>query len=345
MVPRAAFVACLSLMSAAQALACSAMNLREDTLLENTPVYSENRRFVAIRREWNVPDFKSELAASVWNRALAEQPAVAWYEETRGGHRLIGEFAIEPRNLLVADSGRYLVAWENGSHGPCYPLIEPDDVVVTIVRSDGLLVRSLKATDVLTDHDLRQPAKFASAELRQDALVLVVGESPTWKERRVDLATGMLLDPKDDAWPNPRVVAAPALATSTRPLIDPPADCAAAWTQQGVVQIDPTAFFRALADAPLPTYPVVAAKARVYGTLAVEMLVSERGDVECVRSGALPFGVTQAAWKATRQWRFHPFRQDGVAVKAVGTIVLDFKLLPDTEWKEKLLPPFREASQ
>jgi periplasmic protein TonB len=77
-------------------------------------------------------------------------------------------------------------------------------------------------------------------------------------------------------------------------------------------------------DVALPEFTPVALKARVYGIVTVEVIVSESGDVVCARGTSFPFGLSDAAVEAARRWRFRPVRVDGRAVKAVGEIAFHF---------------------
>lgn len=78
------------------------------------------------------------------------------------------------------------------------------------------------------------------------------------------------------------------------------------------------------------TIPPVAIKARIRGTVQVEVLVSESGDVLCGRHSALPFGIDKAAIEAARQWKFRPFVIGGRAVKVTGELLFHFKdVLPE----------------
>ncbi|HWS71909.1 MAG TPA: energy transducer TonB, partial [Thermoanaerobaculia bacterium] len=80
--------------------------------------------------------------------------------------------------------------------------------------------------------------------------------------------------------------------------------------------------------------PDLARKARIEGPVWMEVTVDEKGRVVCTRTNGLPFGITAAAEKAMRQWRFEPYILDGKAVAVTSEIAWHFRRVPQEEWKE-----------
>jgi protein TonB len=75
-----------------------------------------------------------------------------------------------------------------------------------------------------------------------------------------------------------------------------------------------------------PTYPELAARARVQGTVVLECLVSPNGQimkVSVLRSIPL---LDAAAMEAVRQWTYTPTLKDGVPVKVLLTVSVRFAL-------------------
>jgi TonB family protein len=78
-----------------------------------------------------------------------------------------------------------------------------------------------------------------------------------------------------------------------------------------------------------PEYTRAAMDAFIQGTVWVECVVNESGDVadvEVTRSLDKEYGLDQAAIDAARQWKFKPGRKDGKAVAVRITIELTFTL-------------------
>jgi len=78
-----------------------------------------------------------------------------------------------------------------------------------------------------------------------------------------------------------------------------------------------------------PEYTRAAMAAFIQGTVWVECVVNETGDVadvEVTRSLDKEYGLDQAAIDAARQWKFKPGRKDGKAVAVRITIELTFTL-------------------
>lgn len=74
-------------------------------------------------------------------------------------------------------------------------------------------------------------------------------------------------------------------------------------------------------------YTPAAKKARVEGAVVLRLLVGETGDVEEVEVlKGLSEGLTDAAVKAVRQWKFEPVRVEGKPVEAFFTITMNFEL-------------------
>src|SRR5438445_3508392 len=141
----------LLLLPAVESVACSARQWQPEDLVENEPVYSANGRYCAVARWYDVPDFGGERAGKVFHldpeyegeehssRAFSERVIVAWYEVTEAGHRRIAELPVPRRmdEVLVADSGQYLVAVRRIHGGSCSGSLELTDPVVAVYRSDG----------------------------------------------------------------------------------------------------------------------------------------------------------------------------------------------------------------
>ncbi|HKO57535.1 MAG TPA: energy transducer TonB, partial [Thermoanaerobaculia bacterium] len=76
-------------------------------------------------------------------------------------------------------------------------------------------------------------------------------------------------------------------------------------------------------------YPPMARAQRVEGTVIVNVLISETGqvlDVRVLRGVAKSVGLNEAAEQIVRRSSFSPPTKDGVRVKAWTTVPIDFKL-------------------
>ncbi len=77
-----------------------------------------------------------------------------------------------------------------------------------------------------------------------------------------------------------------------------------------------------------PFYPEAARRARVQGDVILQVTISARGTVDdaTVQYG-LPFGLSEAAVTAVRQWRFDPATtRDGQAVECTVELAVKFEL-------------------
>jgi protein TonB len=77
-----------------------------------------------------------------------------------------------------------------------------------------------------------------------------------------------------------------------------------------------------------PIYPQVAQQLGIEGTITVNALINEKGNV--IDTGILKGirddkGLGKAAEAAVRKWKFEPARKDGVAVKVWKSFLIAFK--------------------
>jgi TonB family protein len=78
-----------------------------------------------------------------------------------------------------------------------------------------------------------------------------------------------------------------------------------------------------------PKYPAQALRMRVSGTVTVNALISETGDVirtEILKGIKGDFGFEKAAEAAVRDWKFSPAEKDGVPVRVWKAININFKM-------------------
>jgi TonB family protein len=75
-----------------------------------------------------------------------------------------------------------------------------------------------------------------------------------------------------------------------------------------------------------PTYPPLAKAARVTGSVVVEVVVDEQGNVASALALTGHPLLKDAATSAARGWRFTPTGVNGSAVRVVGTITFNFAL-------------------
>lgn len=306
-----------------------------DEMVTNEPVFSSNGRYLVIEREIEqLKDFESARADTIFNFDSpaqfddSDQPAkeprktmtFAVYEAMT--RRRLSEFVIpaaDTGTVFVSDSGRYIVI-VHPLDGFChYADVDPAGTFVTIFRSDGTVVGRLTAADVLTMNDISHfKSEFAGVTSRLDGeeyelLVLTIAGY----ERRIDLASAKLLDEKLN------VIAQPVVfidaAARERPY---PSD---AFDDTSSVHLSPREFLALARDTPLPPYPEIARKVHIAGTVWVEVIVSEYGDVIAARATNLPFGPTKAALDAVRQWRFRPLQVHGRRVKYNGEVAFHFE--------------------
>ncbi|MFI5167302.1 MAG: energy transducer TonB [Thermoanaerobaculales bacterium] len=76
-----------------------------------------------------------------------------------------------------------------------------------------------------------------------------------------------------------------------------------------------------------PTYPEIARKARVQGTVIVEAIIDKQGNVTDARVlRGLPMGVSDAAVAAIQKWKYTPATLNGRPVSVYLTVTVTFTL-------------------
>jgi TonB family protein len=79
-----------------------------------------------------------------------------------------------------------------------------------------------------------------------------------------------------------------------------------------------------------PIYPEEARQARISGIVILETVIDRNGVVKDVRvRKPLPFGLSEAAVDAVKQWTFKPGTLNGEAVDVVFNLTMNFKLDSD----------------
>jgi TonB family protein len=80
-----------------------------------------------------------------------------------------------------------------------------------------------------------------------------------------------------------------------------------------------------------PKYPSQAFSMGVSGTVTLNVLISETGDIlrtEIQKGIKGGYGFEKAAETAVRQWKYRPAQKDGVPVRVWKSIDINFKLIP-----------------
>jgi hypothetical protein len=253
---------------------------------------------------------------------------------------LVNEVA--PVNALVSRSGDYVVTfdnWHSVGHG--------DDVVV-IYNAQGALVKKFGLEDLLTEGDIETFQRSVSSmrwggkhyiDESQGLLVLKIvsngksswEESATFHELKIELATGRPLEPKRDLFPQPRVFASVEAVTTPAPSEFLPGQPSCSSSEESfdssdAARIPVERIYAHAKNRPLPPYPPLAKAARAESPVVVEVLISKTGDVICARALAGHPLLQKVAVMAALKWTFAPFEASGDAVKAVGPVIINFKL-------------------
>ncbi len=240
-----------------------------------------------------------------------------------------------PRNqFLVSDDGLFVVAvdpWSWVGLG--------DGNALVLLGSDGAKIRELSRQDLLTPGDLEQMQRTGmnlgepTLDDELDRLTVALSIGDLVRTIEIDLATGEPIVPKRDLVPYlgatsgvyaPRAELATAIyrgGTWNDPVcVGEPVDFAAA----DLVRESPSRFYGRSVARPLPEYTEIAKRARLQGTVDVEVVVAATGEVLCARVTYLPMGLSKAVESVATRWRFRPAFRDGLPVRSIGRFSIHF---------------------
>jgi TonB family protein len=75
-----------------------------------------------------------------------------------------------------------------------------------------------------------------------------------------------------------------------------------------------------------PDYPPAAKQLKIEGTVEIDIVIDESGNVEKASSVSGNAMLTRPAADALKRWKFKPFQENGKPVKAEATLAVTFKL-------------------
>jgi hypothetical protein len=248
------------------------------------------------------------------------KPWAAMFERTsKGEDLLLSTFRLEseptyPLEILVGASGYFVIR---------------NFEVRTIYRPEGTVVRTFSIDDLLTPADAeRFPFHFlspVSLDDESDRLVISLHWNEIPRKIEIDLRTGLPVEPPHDLLPRLRVDSEAYGSGTRHPWRQPvcagePFDFAAPDLRH-----ETSRRFHARASVrPLPEYSPIARRARLQGTVDVEVIVSENGKVLCARVTEFPMGLPAQVEAVVLGWRFQPVIEDGKPIRTIGRIAIHF---------------------
>lgn len=228
--------------------------------------------------------------------------------------RLVNE--VSPVSALVANDGTVVTFdnWHSMGYG--------EDVVV-LYRSDGTLIAKHGLESFLRKEDIERLSHSVSSiwwsgthridEEKRQLILEIVHDEKVIHEVSIPLDDGKAPPVVPKLFPPPRVSLTTAASEVAR--------CAGMLVLTGEELLA-----RATSAAP-PDYPILGQKARIAGTVILDLIVAENGTVESVvMVKPLPFGLDKAAETAAKEWRFQPASQDGKAIRMCGRVAVKYEL-------------------
>ena len=94
----------------------------------------------------------------------------------------------------------------------------------------------------------------------------------------------------------------------------------------GGLREDSSDFFKRLIASPRPAYPDLARRARIQGSVTLQVKVRTDGSVEVQKILEGEPILAEAAKEAVQRWRARPAVINGTKVETISTVKFDFEL-------------------
>ena len=94
----------------------------------------------------------------------------------------------------------------------------------------------------------------------------------------------------------------------------------------GPVAVAPGVMAGQRINGPMPVYPVEAKKAKIQGTVLIDVVISKDGDVLSPKVTSGPKELRQSALDAVSQWKYKPFLLNGEPVEVKTTVRVVYTL-------------------
>jgi TonB family protein len=220
----------------------------------------------------------------------------------KGSNRRVARWVLvnDPLRVFVAHDGTVATVDTCCSKGY-------GNAVIVIYRPDGTLVRQMALSDFLTAYDISVLEHTVSSiwwdgtnridEENRQLVLQVKGPPQRVVEIPISLDTGQVLTPIRRHFWITRVT--PEITYGNAP--DAEVQC-----EGGMAVTSADLLSRLLMEVEAK-YPPIAIMALIHGAVIVQVSVDENGAVDDVKIiKPLPFGVSEAAVTAVREWQFRP---------------------------------------
>ncbi len=233
---------------------------------------------------------------------------------------------VSPVSVIVSNDGDYVVTFDNW-HGTGYG----DNVVVIYNASNGNLIKKLGLTDFLTESDVDGLSYSTSSihwsgvhgfDYEKKQLVLnVLGGLKGSFDVHIDLTNGNVLDDKVDRIPSLQFLIATNENDERYADQKSNLEINICPSTTDATKISREELLKRIVTQEIPKYPPAAKAVRAVGGLLVNLLVSEKGEVECAE---VKFGhplLHSAILNSIKKWKFKESK-----TKYIGQIVFEGKV-------------------
>jgi Gram-negative bacterial TonB protein C-terminal len=235
---------------------------------------------------------------------------------------------VAPVEVLVSNNGDYVITFDNW-HGTGYG----DNVVAIYETSTGKLLRKVGLEDFLTDSDIYNlPHSVSSIKwsgehqidyVKKNLVLKVVKPSKNRNEFfdvRIDLVNGKVLDEKIDRLPSLQFLLETKDSfdvSELKHILNEENSCS---IQKNFLSLKPSELLSKVLYKEIPKYPPAAKAVRATGLVIINVIISENGDVECVKTFAGHPLLRAILQKAVSNWKFEKHN-----TKLAGQIIFSGK--------------------
>jgi TonB family protein len=219
---------------------------------------------------------------------------------------------VSPVDVLVSNYGDYVITFDNW-HGTGYG----DNTVAIYNTTDGNLIKKFGLEDFLTENDIYNLPHSTSSiqwsgehqiDYDNKQLVLKVVKPNKNKNQffdvRIDLKDGKLLDEKVDRLPSLQFLFENEDGFNFSELKNVVNDESPCPSQNETLLLKPSELLARAITKEIPKYPPAAKATGITGTVVINILVSENGDVDCAKASAGHPLLRNFLVKVVNGWQF-----------------------------------------
>lgn len=244
---------------------------------------------------------------------------------------------VSPVSALVSNDGNYVITFDNW-HGVGYG----DNVVAIYNGLTGNLIKKLGLIDFLTESDIYNlPASTSSIHwhgthqinYEKNQLILKVvkpSKNEEFFDVHIDLTNGAVLDEVVDRIPSLQFLLSTKETEENNPSFPVAEVGNICESEESVNEITSVEMNKKIIQKELPEYPLAAKAVRATGESVFEVVISQNGDVECIKPISGHPLLRATLINSIKKWQFEksPNKYKGkIIIEGKSVLVLNNKII------------------